>query len=302
MRRPHSSTMKILNIGHRGARGLLPENTIPAFSRAIELGVDYIELDVGLTKEKTAVVHHNYRLNPDTTRDENGQYLTGDLPAIRDLTVSELQRYDIGRINPSSKYFREIRTQQPVDGCRIPTLAKVAQLLDESDSSTKLLIEVKSARNNPGMTYDSIELAVGVAAEIKSLKLGSRAVIQSFDWQVLRNVKECIREIEVWHLTCERSDYNTVEDSKKGLWTAGTVLSDCQNSVPKMVKANGGTHWGCNVSALSLNRIEEARELELKVCAWTANEPEEFEFLAKAGVFGIVTDYPDRLAEYLAQS
>lgn len=294
--------MKILNIGHRGARGLLPENTIPAFSRAMELGVDYIELDVGLTKDKVPVVHHDYQLNPDTTRDERGHYLTGDPPAIRNLTVSELQRYDVGRINPSSNYFQEVRTQQPVDGCRILTLSDVAQLLDESDSSTKLLIEVKSARNNPGLTYDSIELAVGVADEIKSLKLEALAVVQSFDWQVLRTVKECIREIEVWHLTCERPDYNTVEDSKRGLWTAGAIPSDYQNSIPKMVKANGGTHWGCNVSALSLNRIEEARELGLKVCAWTANEPEEFVFLAKAGVLGIVTDYPDRLADFLAQS
>ena len=292
--------MKILNIGHRGARGLLPENTIPAFSKAMELGVDYIELDVGVTKDTIVVIHHDYQLNPDTTRNERGQYLTGDLPAIRDLTVSELQRYDVGRINPSSDYFQEIRTQQPMDGCRIPTLTDVAQLLNESESSTKLLIEVKSARNNPGLTYDSVELAVRVADEIKALKLASRVVIQSFDWQVLRTVKECIKKIKVWHLTCERPDYNTVDDSKRGLWT-GTAMSACQNSVPKMVKANGGTHWGCNIAALSLDRIEEARELGLKVCAWTANEPEEFEFLAKAGVFGIVTDYPDRLAKFLAQ-
>ena len=73
--------------GHRGARGLLPENTIPAFERAIELGVDVLELDLGLTRDGVPVVHHDRGLNPDRTRDAAGAWLSGPGPFIRTLDL-----------------------------------------------------------------------------------------------------------------------------------------------------------------------------------------------------------------------
>src|SRR5262250_2499039 len=79
--------------GHRGARGLAPENTLAAFSTAIALGVDTLELDLAMTRDDVLVVHHDSWLNPATTRDADGKFLADRGPAIRSLTLAEVQRY-----------------------------------------------------------------------------------------------------------------------------------------------------------------------------------------------------------------
>src|SRR5262245_38684635 len=86
--------------GHRGTRGLAPENTIPAFTRALEIGVTTLELDLAMTRDGILVVSHDSRLNPVHTRGPDGQFLASEGPAIRTLTFDELQRYDVGRIKP----------------------------------------------------------------------------------------------------------------------------------------------------------------------------------------------------------
>src|SRR4051794_33439007 len=106
--------------GHRGARGLAPENTAPAWQVALDLGVDTIECDMAITKDGVVVVHHDLRLNPDTTRGPDGQWLSAPGPAIHDLTFDELQRYDVGRLRPGSDYARQFPLQKAVDGTRIP--------------------------------------------------------------------------------------------------------------------------------------------------------------------------------------
>ncbi len=105
--------------GHRGARGLAPENSIPGWKKALELGVDTIECDMGVTKDDVVVVHHDLRLNADTTRTGDGQWLTAPGPNINQLTFDELQRYDIGRLKPGSNYAKEFPDQQAVDGTRV---------------------------------------------------------------------------------------------------------------------------------------------------------------------------------------
>src|SRR6188472_3493310 len=90
--------------GHRGARGLAPENTLPAFATALSLGVVTLELDTGITKDGVVVVSHDPYLNPDITRGPDGAWLKEKGPPLRTLTFAELQRYDFGRINPQSRY------------------------------------------------------------------------------------------------------------------------------------------------------------------------------------------------------
>src|SRR3990170_8794330 len=108
--------------GHRGARGLLPENTLPGFERAIALGVTTLELDVGVTRDGVVVIHHDRTLNPDLARGPDGQWVRAPAPAIHSLTFAELQRYDVGRIRPGSEYFAKFKDQKPIDGTRIPKL------------------------------------------------------------------------------------------------------------------------------------------------------------------------------------
>jgi len=109
-------------IGHRGAAGLAPENTLSAFKRACEIGVDAVELDVFLTADSKMVVHHDYTLNPDIARAPQGEWLSRPGPAIKDLTLAKLKTYDVGRLKPGTRYARRYPEQQPVDGERIPTL------------------------------------------------------------------------------------------------------------------------------------------------------------------------------------
>src|SRR5262245_65843934 len=86
--------------GHRGARGLAPENTLPAFAKALSIGVTTLELDAGITGDGVVVVCHDRRLNPDIARGPDGRWLSGRTRTIRQLTFQELQRYDVRRIRP----------------------------------------------------------------------------------------------------------------------------------------------------------------------------------------------------------
>ena len=116
--------------GHRGCRGLRPENTLDAFDHAIELGVDTLEMDTMLTADDVLVIHHDEHLNPDITRDETGAWLAATGPALRTLTVEQLERYDVGRIKPGTPYAARFPDQVGRDGVRIPTLREVIDLAD----------------------------------------------------------------------------------------------------------------------------------------------------------------------------
>ena len=114
--------------GHRGARGLAPENTLPAFAAALSLGVTTLELDTAITRDGVIVVSHDPFLNPDITRGADGEFLKERGPPLHTLSLAELQRYDVGRINPESRYAQQQPGQKPVDGSRIPRLAEVFAL------------------------------------------------------------------------------------------------------------------------------------------------------------------------------
>src|SRR5262245_29889631 len=107
-------------LGHRGARGLAPENSLPGFARGLEIGLSGFELDCAITRDGVVVIHHDALLNPDTTRGPDGAWLKEKGPAIWDLTFDAVQRYDIGRIDPRSEYATRFPAQHPVDGTRIP--------------------------------------------------------------------------------------------------------------------------------------------------------------------------------------
>src|SRR5215831_2778600 len=114
--------------GHRGARGLAPENTLEAFATALKIGVTTLELDLGVSKDGVVVVSHDRVLNPDHTRGPDGEFLSGPGPRIHDLTLAELQTYDVGRLKPGTAYAAAFPQQRAVDGARIPTLSEVFSL------------------------------------------------------------------------------------------------------------------------------------------------------------------------------
>src|SRR5687768_11328173 len=139
--------------GHRGARGLRPENTLPAFAHALSLGVTTLELDTGITKDGVVVVSHDPALNPDITRGPGEKWLERAGPAIRGLTYEELQRYDVGAIKPGSAYAKRFSAQQPVERTRIPRLVDLFALVRNSgNGSVRFNIETKISPLAPNET------------------------------------------------------------------------------------------------------------------------------------------------------
>jgi glycerophosphoryl diester phosphodiesterase len=106
---------------HRAGRGLMPEQTLPAYVAALRLGVDYVDMDIGMTKDGVLVITHDLTLHPDLTRDQNGQWITDRIPISR-LTLSELRNYDVGRLKPGTQYASYFPYQRSVDLTPIPTL------------------------------------------------------------------------------------------------------------------------------------------------------------------------------------
>jgi len=270
--------------GHRGARGLLPENTLPAFQRALELGVTTLELDIAVTRDGVPVISHDPVLNPDLTRDASGRYLEQRGPAIHSLTWSQLQAYDVGRLKSGTDYARQFPDQQPRDGERIPRLADLFDLVKRSgDTTVRFDIETKLNPERPDETPAPEPFARAVVDEIRKAGMASRAQIQSFDWRTLQVVQKIAPEIPTAYLT-----------------PRGFQPRD-HGSVPKMIKAAGGSHWSANFRDLDAQKVKEAQSLGLKVLAWTVNDPAVMARLIDYGVDGLITDRPDLARKLLEE-
>jgi glycerophosphoryl diester phosphodiesterase len=290
------SSSRALDIqGHRGARGLLPENTLPAFARALEIGVTTLELDCAITKDGVVVVSHDPVLNPDITRGPDGQWLREAGPAIWSLTFEELQRYDVGRLNPARAYAKRWPDQQAVDGTRVPRLADLFALVRRSGNETvRFNIETKISPLEPARTTGPEDFARKLVAQVRVAKMERRVVIQSFDWRTLAVMQKEAPEIPTVYLTAESGSAANLSRSGDSPWTAGIRFRD-HGSVPRMVKAAGGAVWSPNFGDLSREAVKEARSLGLKVVPWTVNQDLDMRRLIDWGVDGMISDRPDLL-------
>jgi glycerophosphoryl diester phosphodiesterase len=279
--------------GHRGARGLAPENTLPAFERALELGVTTLELDVGVTADGVVVISHDPYLNPLITRDAAGQWLAGPKgPLLKDLTFAQLQAYDVGRIKPDSPYATTFASQQPRDGTRLPSLAALFDRVKALGAGqVRFNIETKLNPQQPGDTISAEAMTQALLKAIRDAGMAQRVTIQSFDWRSLRLVQQLEPAIPTVYLSIQTANTDNIQS---GQWTAGLKIAD-HASLPAMVKAAGGAVWSPNGGALTQEQVAQARALGLKVIPWTINNPVEMDKFIGWGVDGIITDYPDRL-------
>jgi glycerophosphoryl diester phosphodiesterase len=284
--------------GHRGARGLRPENTLPAFTHALDLGVTTLELDCGLTHDGIVVISHDRRLNPDITRTADGRWLDSGGPAIRELRFQELQQYDVGRIKPGSAYAQRFPRQQPIDGARIPRLADLFALVRErGDDTVRFNIETKLSPLAPEETVSPEAFVAALLQVIADAALESRTIVQSFYWPTLRLVQQAARGIATSYLTAEQMDPGNVASSPTAsLWTDGFDRRAFGGSVPRMIKAAGGSMWSPDSGDLTADAVSEAHSLELKVVPWTVNADTDMRQLIEWGVDGLISDYPDLLA------
>lgn len=285
--------------GHRGARGLAPENTLVAFEKAIALGVTTLELDLGVSKDGVLVVAHDTHLNADLVRGGDGAWLAGKGPPLHALTLAELQRYDIGRMNPAGSYAKGFPEQQPADGQRIPTLAQVFAL--GGPTRVRFNIETKLTPSSGADTADPETFARLVAAAVRDAGLVSRVTVQSFDWRTLVALRRIAPEIATACLTIESPNFDTVLRTSSGPspWHAGLKLADQRGSLPQLVKAAGCSTWSPFWRNVTAESVVEAHALGLAIVPWTVNDPNEMGRLVAMKVDGIITDYPDRLRKVL---
>jgi len=293
-----SAPVQALDIqGHRGARGLAPENTLPAFARALSIGVTTLELDCAITRDGVVVVSHDSALNPDITRGADGKWLDKTGPAIWSLTYAELQRYDVGRLNPARAYAKRWPEQRPVDGTRIPRLADLFALARKSGNETmRFNIETKISPLEPGLTTTPEDFARKLVAAIRAGGMSRRTTIQSFDWRTLAVVRKEAPEIATVYLTVQKGFMDNIQaDKPASQWTAGHRARDHGGSVPRMVKAAGGAVWSPYYAEITREQVKEAQSLGLKVVVWTANDPADMRRMIEWGVDGVISDRPDLL-------
>jgi len=290
--------------GHRGARGLAPENTLPAFARALSVGVTTLELDLGLTRDGVLVVAHDTHLSRDLARGPDGQWLGARGPALFSMTFAELQRFDVGRLRPGSAYAARFASQQGADGVRVPRLADVLFLVERAGNrAVRFNVETKLDPRDPAATASPEAFADAVVAFVRERGLAARVTVQSFDWRSLARVRERAPEIELSCLTAQQPGEDTVQAEVPGAkpWLAGLDPQAHGGSVPRLVAALGARIWSPHFQDLTAERLRAARALGLRVLPWTANEPRDMERLIALGVDGIITDYPDRLRAVMAE-
>jgi glycerophosphoryl diester phosphodiesterase len=298
-----AAAKKIYVIGHRGAAGLAPENTLAAFARACSIGVDAVELDVLLTADRKAVVNHAFRLKPELTRTPGGQWLESlSPPVIKDLRLADLQTYDVGRLKPGTHYSRRYPAQTPVDGERIPTLREVVQLhIEQCDAATQLWIEIKTSPEKPDLTPAPEVVAEAVVKILREVKIADRARILSFDWRNLVHVQKIAPDIPTVYLSIEGVRLNNIKPGRPGAspWMAGFDIDDFSGSIPHAVQAAGGRYWAPYYKHVTMGNIQTAHQLGIQVFVWTPDSRSEMKRLIDMGVDGIITNRPDILKAVL---
>ncbi|MEM7563882.1 MAG: glycerophosphodiester phosphodiesterase [Pseudomonadota bacterium] len=288
--------------GHRGARGLMPENSLPGFALALEIGVNTLELDVVVTRDFEVVVMHDLQLQPKIARRPDGLWLTSNTPGINTLSLDEVQSYDVGRLNPAHRYASSFPTQTAIDGTKVPTLGQVFELVKHSDNrSVKFNIETKINPLKPELSHSPEDFVGAIMAVVEKYQMQQRVTIQSFDWRTLDLVQKSDPNIATAYLSVEQEWFNQLETglADASPWLNGIDVDDFDGVAAKAIHSAGGSIWSPYHKDVDVASIELAHKLGLKVIVWTVNKAQRMHELIDMGVDGIITDYPDRLRQVM---
>jgi len=255
---------RILVHGHRGARAVLPENTIAAFEYAIDQGVDAIEMDVHLTKDDVPVICHDPILKPRICQGPRDRAL------IRHLTFAELQEWDCGTlVNP------QFPRQKPVPGARMPSLDGVLALSSRGNFWFNIEVKMYRPELDPAPGY----FAQCVLRSIDRHDLRPRVIVQSFDFRVLIAMKQIAPDIRLAAL---------YEDERLGDFVS-------------VARTAGAAIIAPQYRMVTAARVAAAHDAGIPVIPWTANTPDGWSGLVAAGVDAIITDDPAALIAYLQE-
>jgi len=294
-------------IAHRGGTGLRPENTLAAFRHGISIGADGVELDVHLTSDGVVVVHHDATLNPATTR-EGGEFITERKP-IGNLTYSALAPLDVGRRNSHHPYSKRHPKQTPIDGEHIPTLDEVLDVLPED---RWLFAEIKSSVTEK-IPLDEVDRLVTATLQVLHRRDRlNKTVIMAFDWRALNIARRTEPDCLCSYTTVPRGWIDGVLPAEhKGLpdsllqrmqelsvdpsvdWVGG-VQRDGPSVLNRIADLKGQL-WTPYFRDVTPQTFAEAQSLGINVIPWTVDEPDDITRLKSLGVWGIISDRPDRL-------
>ena len=263
-----STPKRIAVEGHRGARWAMPENTLPAFRYAIDVGADVLEMDLGVTKDNVPVVSHDLEIKPSICKGP------AELPrAIRQLTLAEIKQFDCGwQQNP------DFPTQRAIPGTRMPTLEEVFRELSPL-GTFRFNIEMKSHPTRRELTPSPDEFARLLLEQIRRFKVENRVVIQSFDFRMLKALARIAPEIARAALFIEEGE-------------AFLAVAKRAGDVPMLSP---------HLRLVTPENVREAHAAGLTVVPWTANQPDEWQKLIDANVDAIITDNPKGLVQYLKE-
>ncbi|MBE1283321.1 MAG: glycerophosphodiester phosphodiesterase [Rhodobacteraceae bacterium] len=278
--------------GHRGAPHVLPENTLASFDHAIAVGADGLELDVLMTRDGIPVVTHNPRLMADTTRGPDGAWLNEDGPAIRDLTLEELRRYDVGGIRPGSDYAARFPDQMMLEPTSVPTLAEVLALVAAAPRRIDLLVELKHAPKTD-TPQAPLDVFVGaVVADLTAFRLVEQSWLHAFNWAVLEEGARQCPELRRSHLSIAQGHFPFATFKAGSDWLGGIEWNEDLPAVFRGLKTCGAAVWSPYHKDASPEAITAAQSNGLDVMVWTVNEPETLRRMINAGVEGMITDDP----------
>ncbi len=286
-------------VGHRGARGVLPENSMIGFDFSLSIGVPLLEFDIVLTADDVPVITHNHRLHAPSFRGADGLFLTGEEPKVSSLTFEQIQQFDIGRLDGHSDYGQRFPDQAQLDGVRVPRLMDLLDLVSEPKyGDAYLMLELKS---DPDVAHDPLhrENFVGrVLQEVRAKGLSSRAVLHSFDWNLLEECQRQAPDMPSSYLTQLPDNADDVgEDSSKAVCPDFHGRHD---EIPNLVKQAGGSLWCPYYADVTAENVARAKDLGLCVAVWTVNEHEEIDRMIDLRVDAIVSDYPGRVQRHLS--
>lgn len=299
---------------HRGGIGLTVESTIVAFSKALEVGVSTLELDIQITEDGRAVVTHDRRVSGLKCRD-TAPYVAGDpeFPYVgkyvNTLTFDQVRQLDCG-----SQTLSDFPGQVPDPGARMPELKEVFALVRSYHANrVKLNIETKVEAGAPSETAPRAQFVRVVAREIGKARIGRQVTIQSFDWGSLMLMKKVAPELPLIALT----NYDFLQTGQPGRspWLGGIDIDDFNGNLVRAVVSFGATAispvhgFPQNGEVSDANyqpyvtraMVRQAHRAGLKVIPWTVDDPDTMRSLIDKEVDGIITNYPVRLRSVLGE-
>lgn len=274
---------------HRGGRAYWPENTLYAFKQSLEHDVDFIDMDIQMSKEGIFVVTHNEALNPVLTRDSQGRWLNKKIP-VAALTTHQLKQYNVGQIKPTTRYAKQFPLQQGQAYLSMPTLVEAIDFIKVNQhKATGFQIELKMPQQWLGNQQKARQYAKALYQVLSSKGIKEITEVQSFDFSVLVELRKLDKSVKLAFLMDENH-----QSSK---WMAGHPFKSKAAAI-QLVKQLGGTYWEPSADYVSASDIAFAHQQGLKVVVWGLSVDKKQEIamakqLIQAGVDGLISDRSD---------